>query len=496
MAKNENAKSTRTERRERVGIRQWVYGILASVCCVLFSIWTGYYAVLIMIPVFIDIYITKYVNWSGWKNAKNPHVRKMLEWVDAILFALIGVYIITTFFCQNYQIPTSSLEKSLLVGDFLCVNKMSYGTRSPMTPFSFPLVQSNFPIIGTKSYLEKPQLEYKRFPGLGKVKRHDIVVFNYPSGDTVAMKQTNRDYYIMIKEYGRSQVENNENQFGEIAYRPVDRRDNYVKRCMGLPGEIIEMRNDSTFIDGQLVHDAENMQLVYAVQTEGTALTATLLDELGISMEDRRDIGSDELPTDSLTIARLGLENVNNNGGFLYTNVPLTKEKIEKLSKKPYVKKIIKYNEFLKRKGEVGGVKYYQPSIYPIDYERYCMPGDYPATWIPAKGATLKFDTDIDYKVAAYRRCIKNYEGNEFEYKDGKVYINGQQADSYTFKYDYYFMMGDNRDKSLDSRMWGFVPEDHIIGQPMVVWLSLDKDKGWFDGKIRWNRLFTKGNKQ
>ena len=496
MAKNETTKSTREERKAGVGVRQWIYGILAGICCILFSIWTGYYAVLILIPVFIDIYITKYVDWGGWKNAKNPKTRKVLEWVDAILFALVGVYIITTFFFQNYQIPTSSLEKSLLVGDFLCVNKMSYGARSPMTPFSFPLVQNTFPVIGTKSYLGEVKLEYKRFPGFGKVKRNDIVVFNYPSGDTVATKIPEANYYVLLEEFGRAQVENNQNQFGNIVYYPVDRRDNYVKRCVGLPGETIELRNDSTFIDGKLVNDAENMQLTYVVQTDGKAISKAVFDELEISMEDRANIGIDSQIRDSVMIAGLGLDYINGGYGALYVNVPLTKEKKEILEKKSFVKAVIKYNEFKKREGMLTGLMGYQRYIYPIDYNRNCMPGDFPLTWIPAKGETITFDTDIEYKVAAYRRCIKNYEHNDFEYKDGKVYINGELVDSYTFKYDYYFMMGDNRDNSSDSRVWGFVPEDHVIGQPMVVWLSLNKDKGWFGGKIRWDRLFTKGNKQ
>lgn len=493
-------KSKREERRAHVGIRQWIYAVLACLCCIAFVVWTGYYIMLLLIPVFIDIYITKFVPWSGWKNVKNKRLRVVLDWVDAILFALVGVYFITTFFFQNYQIPTSSLEKSLLVGDFLCVSKMSYGTRSPMTPFSLPLVQHTIPWIETKSYLEKPQVDYQRFKSGGEVKRYDIVVFNYPSGDTVALNAQGGDYYRLCYLNGRSAVWQNKAQFGEIKYRPADRRENYVKRCVGLPGETIWMIDDTVFVNGKALPDPENMQSLYAVQTDGTDISPMVYDELGISFEDR--IASIDhsygLVKDTAVIDYLGLKVVNGNAGALVSPVYLTQEMIKKLEKKPFVVSIVRYNLLKKRLNKLDPKRqFWQSDIYPVwfGYNRQTQYGDYPATWIPKRGETITFDTDVDYKVAAYRRCIENYEHNTFDYRDGKVYINGQEAGSYTFKYDYFFMMGDNRDNSLDSRAWGFVPEDHIVGKPMFIWLSLNKDKGWFSGKIRWNRIFTNGNK-
>lgn len=505
-----NEKSTREGRRAEVGIRQWIYGILACLCCIAFVVWTGYYIMLLLIPVFIDIYITKFINWSGWKNVKNKNLRTALDWVDAILFALVGVYFITTFFFQNYQIPTSSLEKSLLVGDFLCVSKMSYGTRSPMTPFSLPLVQHTIPGINTKSYLEKPQVDYQRFKSGGEVKRYDIVVFNYPSGDTVALNMQNQDYYLVCRdldrEYGkgrgREMMRQNKAAYGDIVYRPVDRRENYVKRCVGLPGETISMLNDTVFVDGKPLPDPENMQLKYVVQTT-EMISPMLLDELDISQEDRGAIRVKEIADyDSLKCAILGLEYLDpqTQTSYLYENVYLTREKIEKLQTKSFVHSIVKQNLYYKNIRTIepeayNNCMYVQCYVYPATFRNWCESGDFPATWIPKRGATLKFDTDVDYKVAAYKRCIENYEHNTFDYRDGKVYINGEQTDSYTFRFDYFFMMGDNRDNSLDSRAWGFVPEDHIVGKPMFIWLSLDKDKGWFSGKIRWNRIFTGGNK-
>lgn len=221
-----------------------------------------------------------------------------------------------------------------------------------------------------------------------------------------------------------------------------------------------------------------------------------IFDELGISMEDQAKINAEDISkADSSVISKLELKQKNGSAGLLYKSVFLTEKRKAELASKPYVLDIIKQNEYLNRFYKMEN-QTYTPVLYPITYDQVCGFGDFPKIWIPKRGETITFDTDVDYKVAAYKRCIKNYENNEFEYRDGKVYINGQQANSYTFKLDYYFMMGDNRDNSADSRVWGFVPEDHIVGKPLFIWLSLDKDKGWFSGKIRWNRLFTSGNKK
>lgn len=500
MEKTTSSNQDNKRERRKPGIKQWIYAILACVCVILFVIWTEYWAMLILIPVFVDIYITKFIPWGAWKNVKNPRLRTVLDWVDAILFALVGVYFINTFFFQNYQIPSSSLEKSLLVGDFLCVSKMSYGVRSPMTPFSMPLMQHTFPIFGFKSYLEKPQLEYKRFKGTGQVERNDIVVFNYPSGDTVALNAQDKDYYVLAMNNGRENMWRNKAKFGDIVYRPVDRRENYVKRCLGLPGEVIEGRNDTVFINGKSLENPENIQFLYFVQTDGTPISEKMLQDMGVSAEDYNLAMINQVPTvnmgrDSLSLTQFGFKAKGNNFGTLY-RVFLTEKMVEELKQKPFILSIVSNNNYYKMAGyrrlEINNADY----MYPITYRQDYSPGDFPALWIPKRGETIKFDTDIEFKVAAYQRCIKNYEHNEFDYRNGKVYINGQQADSYTFKYDYYFMMGDNRDNSADSRVWGFVPEDHIVGKPLFIWLSLDKDKGWFSGKIRWNRLFTTGNKK
>lgn len=480
------------ERVSDVKKKQWIKLSIALIITILFVLWSGYYGLLILLPLFFDSYITKYIPWTFWKKSKNKVFKKTMEWIDAIGFALIAVYFINTFFFQNYQIPSSSLEKSLLVGDFLCVSKVSYGARSAMTPFSFPLVQHTFPILNTKSYLEKPQMKYKRLAGFGQVKRGDIVVFNFPAGDTVAVNAQTQDYYSLCKENstGRAGVWADKATYGDIVYRPVDRRENYVKRCVGLPGDILEIKDDVVYIGGKALKDPDNMQVNYYVQTDGTTLSGKMLSDMGISKEDydRSSFYPTTTGKDSLQLIAKGYSPVNNFG--IAYELPLTKKMYNELKAKPFVLKIFKVKEevhaYQKANGEVLNYPYY----YPIAYETGWLRDNYGPLWIPKRGETITFDKDVDFKVATYERCIKNYEGNEFDYRDGKVYINGKQADSYTFNYDYYFMMGDNRHKSADSRSWGFVPEDHIVGQPLFVWLSLDKDKSWFS-HIRWSRIFT-----
>lgn len=482
------------ERIKQTSSRQWMWFGLWVLATVLFAFWFGSPWILLFIVLFFDIYITKFVPWSFWKKSENKALRKTMEWVDAILFALVAVYFINTFFFQNYQIPTSSLEKSLLVGDFLAVSKLSYGPRTPMTPLSFPLAQHTMPIVGGKSYIDKPQWKYRRLKGFGEVKRNDIVVFNFPAGDTVALNMQGADFYTLAKHnpLGSTGIRSDKRTYGDIVFRPVDRRENYVKRCIGLPGETIELRNDSVYINGSHIPNPRLSQQNYRIQTDGSVISESVFRELGISREDyyfQDNYGQvgvrtqDLTEVDSANMALFGLERRNGANGRIYFNIPMTEEMVEKMKAKPFVWNIVKENE-------PPGSSYY----YPLNYETGWTRDNFGPLWIPKKGETVTFDTDVAYKVAAYERCIKNYEGNDFAFRDGTVYINGQPVDSYTFKMDYYFMMGDNRHNSLDSRSWGFVPEDHIVGQPRLIWLSLEKDRSWFNGKIRWNRLFRNAN--
>jgi signal peptidase I len=481
---------TLKERFGQASGRQWLWFVVWTILTILFSFWSQSPWVLLFILLFLDIYISKFIPWGFWKKSKNDLFRKTMEWVDAIVFALIAVYFINTFFFQNYQIPTSSLEKSLLVGDFLAVSKLSYGPRAPITPLSFPLAQHTMPVTGGKSYIEKPQWKYNRLKGFGKVKRNDIVVFNFPVGDTVALNQQGIDFYLLSKLHpnGSEGVRADKRTYGDIVYRPVDRRENYLKRCIGLPGETIELKNDSVFIDGNYIPNPRLSQHNYMIHTDGTIISSDVFSKLGINIADYNTQNSygqivsrsqDLADVDSLSMSIFNLKPRNGNNGRVYFGIPLTNDMIEELESKPFVWEIIKERE-------LPGTSYY----FPLDYNTQWTRDNYGPLWIPKKGETITFDSNLDYKVATYERCIKNYEGNDFAYRDGKVFINGEESDSYTFKYDYYFMMGDNRHNSADSRSWGFVPEDHIVGQPQLIWLSLEKDRAWFKGKIRWNRLF------
>lgn len=450
--------------------KQWIKFSIATILYLLFTLWMQNAWLLLGVPVLVDIFLTKYIPWGAWKKSKNPKVRTVLEWVDDIVFALVAVYFINLFVFQNYQIPSSSLEKTLLVGDYLFVSKLSYGPRVPNTPLSFPLVQNTLPFFNCKSYLEWPSWDYKRVTGFGQVKRNDIVVFNFPAGDTIAVKVQNPDYYSLVAQEGRDRILLDKATFGEIMYRPVDKRENFVKRCVGMPGDLFEIRDNKIYIDGNVTEDPEHMQLNYFVETTGSLMQEDQFRLLGISKDDRH------LATSTSILSFLGFQ-PNENGQFnpVY-HFPMTKAALEKAKKLSIVKNIIVEPDVM------GG-----DMFYPVDYETGWTRDNYGPVWIPRKGETIELN---EKNLAVYKRCIKNYENNSLEVKNGAVYINGEPATSYTFKYDYYFMMGDNRHGSADSRSWGFVPEDHIVGKPILIWLSLDKDRSLFDGKIRWDRLF------
>lgn len=460
---------------KKIEKKQYIKFGIAAVLYGLFILWMQNGWLALGYILLVDIYLTKYIPWGFWKKTNNPTLKSIYDWIDDIIFALVAVYFINLFIFQNYQIPSSSLEKSLLVGDYLFVSKVSYGPRVPNTPLSFPLVQNTLPIFNCKSYLDWPSWGYKRVAGLGKIQRNDIVVFNFPAGDTVATLQQNPDYYTLVQMYGREAVRMNKQSFGEIIYRPVDKRENYVKRCIGLPGDSLSIRNNQVYINGKAAQNPKNMQLNYFVETE-TPLTETMFRNWGVSRDDYMPYGQPCTVSDPETLSFLGFQ-PNANGAYnLVYRFPMTEAMLAQVKKLPSIKKVIVEPEI------IGGTMY-----YPVDYDNGWTRDNYGPIWIPKRGATIELTPE---NLALYRRCIKNYEHNELEEKDGVVYINGEKATTYTFQYDYYWMMGDNRHNSADSRSWGFVPEDHIVGKPIMIWLSLDKDRSLFDGGIRWNRLF------
>lgn len=461
--------------------RRMILCVIALIFYFAFLAWNGCWWGIIFAPLIFDVYITKKIKWAWWRKYKNKSVRSLMSWVDAIIFALVAAYFVNIYFFQNYVIPSSSLEKSLLTGDYLFVSKMSYGSRKAITPLSMPLVSHTLPIVGCKSYIEHPQWNYERVKGFGKVKLNDIVVFNYPSGDTVALAQQNRDFYGMCYEEGRalypvidmdslswqeqrtafaqqyaagrSYIESHLEVFGKITSRPVDHREFYVKRCVGLPGQTLQIKDRIVYLDGKANKEPDNVQYGYIVKFVASP-PDDMLRELGITIEDL----SEASPIDPSV-----------------RYMPLTNRAVRTLKARPDIAESVQL------------APPYGDGLYPLNANNDWTCHNYGPIWIPKRGETLKLTED---NLAIYERPIRVYENNKLEVRNGKIYINDKPTDSYTFKMDYYWMMGDNRDRSADSRFWGFVPEDHIVGKPIFIWLSLNKDYGWFDGKIRWSRLF------
>lgn len=458
---------------------RWIRFGLVALLFFAWVAWMGDWWLSIFIFLLFDIYITGFIPFDWWKKSKNKAVKTVMSWVDAIVYALILVYFVFNFVGQNYQIPSSSLEKTLLTGDYLWVNKMVYGPRVPMTPVHFPLVHNTLPIVNTKSYLDKPAIEYRRLKGVRNVELGDIVVFNFPAGDTVPLNVQNPDYYTLVKMIGRDAIKYDKAQFGEIVYRPVDRRENYVKRCVGLPGQKFQIKEGVIYLDGKAMEQPENVQFNYIIQTQ-TPISDAEWENLGVAIEDRvvLDITNPDV--------RSGLFASGFDIKYPIYMPPLTNEMVEKLNANSNVMKILRLGD-----SALGRVEYIYPDVVSDGWTSYNYGGE-EGLIIPKKGMTIDLTEDNWYR---YNRCIRNYEHNYDAYfKDGKVYIDGKHADKYTFKLDYYFMMGDNRDNSLDSRFWGFVPEDHIVGTPMIILISFDKDKNMFNGGIRWNRIFKSAN--
>lgn len=433
----------------------------------LWTLWVQSWWLLIGVPVLFDIYISKKVHWAFWKKKNVEKQSKTVEWIDALIFAVIAATLIRMFFFEAYTIPTSSMEKTMLVGDYLFVSKVAYGPKLPNTPLSIPFTHHTLPFTqSTKAYSDAVQWPYKRIGGLGKIKREDIVVFNFPAGDTVVIGVENPDYYSQLRERTNAAISNTRQNKGldvsfeealpivrrqmwmdnEIVVRPVDKRENYIKRCVGMPGDVLEMKDGVLYVNGERETNHETMQHNYVIQTS-SPFNRTKLQDMGIALDDIR----------------------------YYNNVyslPLTAEMLQNIKGMPNVISVTRDMD--------------HGQIFPYS-EHYAWERDnFGPLPIPKKGETV--DLTIE-NLPLYERVIGAYEGNKLQVIDSVIYINGSPADKYTFNMDYYWMMGDNRHNSADSRYWGFVPEDHIVGKAYFIWLSLDKDKS-FLSKIRWNRMF------
>lgn len=397
-----------------------------------------------------------HVRFTGPQAVKAHRKSATREWIDAGIFAIVAATLIRTFVFEAYTIPTGSMEKTLLVNDFLFVSKLSYGPRLPNTPLAVPFVHHSLPGTNARSYSELIKIPYKRWFA-SPVKRNDVVVFNFPAGDTVINKpnfQSEVPYYQVIRELGggdeskgRQLVLSNPEQF-PLVVRPVDKRENYIKRCVAIAGDTLEIRNAQLFINGKPGDIPSKSQIKYTVVTNGQPLDPEIMQEEYFLNTENYDEFSPTGRANEFTmlLTDAGKQKMLQNG---------IAKSITPILNSPY-------------------------PVYPYDSAHRWNEDNYGPIWIPKKGATLTLTPE---NYAVYERAIRVYERNKLEKRGNQFFLNDQPATQYTFKMDYYWLMGDNRHSSQDSRFWGFVPEDHVVGEAWLIWMSYGEG-------IRWNRLF------
>ena len=434
---------------------KWARFSFWAVLYILWVIWLGNYWWLFgLIPIF-DGHITRKVKWLFWKKEYKEGEKRnaLLDWLDAIIFAVVVVTFINTFFFQAFKIPSSSMESSLYTGDHLFVSKLAYGPKLPQTPLTIPFTHN---VIGSKeSYSTLIQNDYRRLKGFGKVENGDYVVFGFPHGDTVLTKAPADDYYMLSRTIGREEVIR---AYGPLKTRPSDKKDHYVKRCVASAGDTLEIRNGQVYVNGTAQTVWPGVQNSYTVVTNGQRINPVILDDLGINI---RELGfSQSLPG--------------------YPGMPLTAEMLDKVRKLPSVVSVTQNIDVYPADYPDSWM-----TIFPFTPDYHWTRDNFGPLWIPSAGTTVELTLE---NLPLYERIITAYEGNSLEVVDAEIFINGEKAQSYTFAQDYYFMMGDNRHNSLDSRYWGFVPEDHIVGKPALIWLSIDGNKS-FPKNIRWRRF-------
>jgi len=455
--------------------RYFKFGLVSAIF-ILWVIWLENYWFLLGLIIIFDAYITKKVNWTFWKKrGKKPS--KVIEWVDALIFAVIAASLIRLFVIEAYTIPTSSMEKTLMVGDYLFVSKVNYGPKMPNSPLSFPFTHNTMPLTkNVKSYLEWVKWPYNRLDGLGKVERNDIVVFNFPAGDTALWEAQDQNYYSITRQYAYemknrdikngnrvksfneyvSEARNYIHEHYSITTRPVDKRTNYVKRCVAIHGDTLRIDRGQVYINDEKQSHFEDMEYDYYVKTDGSKINPVLMRRMGINQSDARYIPSNSV-----------------------YRMPLTKENVKKIRNFSNVVSVERYVS-----SNTGAMKY---EIFPHDPDFGWSLDNFGPLYIPEEGKTIELTVE---NLPLYERIIRTHEGNNLHVKDSTIYINGEATDQYTFDMNYFFLMGDNRHNSADSRYWGFVPENHVVGEAVFIWLSLDRE-GKLLNKVRWERLFN-----
>ena len=432
---------------------RWVRFVFWALLYILWVIWLGSYWWLFGLVVIFDVFITRKVHWNFWKKRYKEGEKHSAanDWLDAVIFAVIVVTFINIFFFQAFKIPSSSMESSLYTGDHLFVSKLTYGPRVPETPLTIPFTHNV--IFGKESYSTLIHNDYRRLKGFRTVKRGDPVVFGFPNGDTVLTKAPAEDYHALVRMNGRELVES---RLGPIKVRPVDKKDHYVKRCVAIPGDTLEVREGLVYVNSEKQEVYPGVQLSYKVVTAGGKLNSKFIDKLGLNVEEL--FFNPSLPG--------------------YPALTLTASMLEEVKRLPSVVSIEPNIETDPAADSYG--------LFPFSAAYPWTRDFYGPLWVPKKGATVALTTD---NLPLYERIISVYERNGLEVRGGEIFINGEAVHEYTFKQDYYFMMGDNRHNSLDSRYWGFVPEDHVVGRPSIVWLSTDRGRK-FPSSIRWRRFF------
>ena len=432
---------------------KWTKFTIATIAYILLCVvWTGNLYMLLGLPLIYDYFISrlfyKYVwHYNTELCERSALYKSIYGWIDAIVWAVAAATLIHLFVFQLYKVPTSSMEKTILIGDYLYVSKVSYGPQVPNTPLAMPFVYNTMPFSNTaKSYSEAIKWDYHRLKGRTSIKRNDVVVFNFPAGDTVLLENQAVTYYDVLRDYqstyGKEEGRRRLNHDYTVTSRPVDKRENYIKRCVAISGDSLRIEDGRLYINGEPQAYVPTQQYIYFVQSTA--------------------------PLSAYTFKNLGITEYSGSSPYYYAT--MTDEAAEQMRRLPSVAYVERYNE-----------KAPSLSVFP-NHEAYKWTADnFGTLWVPAKGATVELTTE---NLPLYERIIDQYEGHDLRVEGDKIFIDGVEASTYTFAMDYYFMMGDNRHNSADSRFWGFVPEDHIVGKALFIAFSQGEDG------IRWNRLF------